>query len=134
MIAVQAAGCRPVVDAFERGQDRVEFFENAATVASGLRVPKPFGDSLILQAVRASDGTAIAVEDSEILEAGLELARQDGIFAAPEGAACLAGLKKLLQSGFLSEHQTIVLYNTGSGLKYLDSYRPLLTSGGATLQ
>ncbi len=122
MIAVQAAGCQPIVRAFERGEGRSEFWENASTVAAGLRVPKPLGDFLILNALRASGGTAIAVSDSELLDAGVELASAEGIFAAPEGAACVAALRKLLASGFLSPEERIVIYNTGSGLKYLEAY------------
>jgi threonine synthase len=122
MIVVQAAGCRPVVDAFERGATQSEFFENAGTVASGLRVPKPLGDFLILQAVRESGGTCIAVTDEELLDAGQLLAQSEGLFVAPEGAACVAGLEKLLRSGFLRKDAEIVIYNTGSGLKYLESY------------
>ena len=122
MIAVQAEGCQPVVRAFERGETRSQFWENAATVAAGLRVPKPLGDFLILDAVRASGGTAIAVSDEEMLDAGIELAREEGIFAAPEGAACVAALEKLLASGFLKPAERIVIYNTGSGLKYLEAY------------
>ncbi len=122
MIAVQAAGCQPVVRAFERGDARTEFWQNASTVAAGLRVPKPLGDKLVLDAVRASGGAAIAVEDEEILDAGIELASSEGIFAAPEGAACVVALRKLLGKGFLSADDRIVIYNTGSGLKYLESY------------
>ncbi len=99
MIAIQAAGCQPVVKAFESGAERAELWQGASTVASGLRVPKPFGDVLILRIVRASGGTAVAVDDSEILAAGLELASLEGIFAAPEGAACVAGLRNLLTAG-----------------------------------
>ncbi len=122
MIAVQAAGCQPVVRAFERGDERTEFWQGASTVAAGLRVPKPLGDKLILDAVRASHGTAIAVEDSEIIDAGIELGSLEGIFAAPEGAACVAALRKLLANGFLQPDERIVIYNTGAGLKYLESY------------
>jgi threonine synthase len=122
MIAVQAEGCQPVVRAFERGDSRTEFWQGASTVASGLRVPKPLGDVLILDAVRASGGTAIAVADSETLAAGVELASLEGIFAAPEGAACVAALRKLLAAGFLSPRERIVIYNTGSGLKYLEAH------------
>ena len=122
MIAVQAEGCQPVVRAFERGDSRTEFWQGASTVASGLRVPKPLGDVLILDAVRASGGTAIAVSDSETLTAGVELASLEGIFAAPEGAACVAALRKLLTAGFLTPNERIVIYNTGSGLKYLEAY------------
>lgn len=122
MIAVQATGCQPVVRAFEQGKDRSEFWHNAHTVASGLRVPKPLGDFLILDAVRKSGGTAIAVSDSEALDAGVELAADEGVFAAPEGGACVAALRKLIESGFLKSDERIVIYNTGAGLKYLEAY------------
>jgi len=122
MIAVQAEGCQPIVRAFERGQPRAEFFENASTVAAGLRVPKPLGDFLILNAVRASGGTAVAVSDAEMLDAGVELATLEGMFAAPEGTACVAALRRLLASGFLKPQERIVMYNTGEGLKYLEAY------------
>lgn len=122
MIAVQVEGCQPVVRAFEKGAGRSEFWENASTVASGLRVPKPLGDFLILKAVRESGGTAMAVSDTELLDAGIRLASEEGLFIAPEGAACVSALEKLLQSGFLKPDEKIVLYNTGSGLKYLEAY------------
>jgi threonine synthase len=122
MICVQAAGCAPVVRAFERGEERGEFWANAATLASGLRVPKPLGDLLMLDAVRKSGGTALAVTDEEMLDAGAELGGAEGIFAAPEGAACVAALRKLFDSGFLDRKERIVLYNTGAGLKYLEAY------------
>jgi threonine synthase len=122
MIAVQAAGCQPVVQAFEQGQRRCEFFQNASTVAAGLRVPKPLGDFLILDALRASGGTAVAVSDAELLDAGAELATLEGIFGAPEGAACVAALSKLLADGFLEAQHRVVIYNTGAGLKYLEAY------------
>ena len=122
MIAVQVEGCQPVVRAFDRGEARSQFWENASTVAAGLRVPKPLGDFLILEAVRASGGTALAVSDRELLDAGIQLARDEGIFAAPEGAACVAALEKLLASGFLKPAERIVIYNTGAGLKYLEAY------------
>ena len=122
MISVQAAGCQPLVRAFEQGASRSEFWENAHTVASGLRVPKPMGDFLVLDAVRASGGAAIAVDDEELLDAGVELASDEGIFAAPEGAAGVAALRKLLASGFLKPEERIVISNTGSGLKYLETY------------
>ena len=128
MIAVQAEGCQPVVRALERGDARAEFWQGASTVASGLRVPKPLGDTLILDAIRSSGGTAVAVEDSETLDAGVELASLAGIFAAPEGAACVAAVRKLLASGFLSPKERIVIYNTGSGLKYLEAYSQVVGS------
>lgn len=122
MICVQVAGCQPVVRAFEQGAGRSEFWQNAYTVASGLRVPKPLGDFLVLEAVRESGGTAVAVTDEEMLDAGIELAAMEGMFAAPEGAACFAALKNLLASGFLKAEERIAVYNTGSGLKYLEAY------------
>jgi len=122
MIAVQAAGCQPIVHAFEQHASRSEFWENASTVAAGLRVPKPLGDVLILNILRDSGGTAIAINDEEILDAGRELASLEGIFAAPEGAACVTAARKLIANQFLEPTDRIVLYNTGSGLKYLDAY------------
>lgn len=125
MIAVQAEGCRPIVKAFEDGAERSTFFENAQTVSSGLRVPKPLGDFLILRAVRESGGTAIAISDDEALAAGVELAAKEGMFVAPEGAACVAAVRRLLASGFLDAGERIVIYNTGAGLKYLEAYSTL---------
>ncbi len=120
MIAVQAAGCSPVVRAFEKGSRTAEFFQGAETMAAGLRVPKPLADFLILDDVRASGGTCISVSDDEILQAVREMAAAEGILAAPEGAACLPAYSKLLASGFLKPEDKALLYNTGSGLKYLD--------------
>jgi threonine synthase len=122
MIAVQVAGCQPVVRAFEERAERSRFWDNATTVASGLRVPKPLGDFLVLEAVRQSGGTAIAVTDEELIDAGIQLASDEGLFVAPEGSACLPALEKLLKSGFLSPDEKIVIYNTGAGLKYLEAY------------
>jgi threonine synthase len=122
MIAVQAEGCQPVVRAFQAGEERCTFYEHAHTVAAGLRVPKPLGDFLVLQAVRESGGTAIAVSDEEMLTAGVQLATDEGIYAAPEGAACVAAAAQLLASGFLKPTDRMVLYNTGSGLKYPEAY------------
>jgi threonine synthase len=122
MIAVQAEGCQPVVRAFEENEPRARRWDDARTIAAGLRVPHPLGDFLVLQAVRQSQGTAIAVSDDEMLDAGAALAAEEGIYAAPEGAACVAALSKLLDSGFLKSADRIVLYNTGSGLKYAEAY------------
>jgi threonine synthase len=122
MIAVQAEGCQPVVRAFEENQERSRFWDDARTIASGLRVPKPLGDFLVLEAVRKSGGTAIAVSDSAMLDAGALLASEEGVFAAPEGAACVTACEKLLASGFLKPEDRIVLYNTGTGLKYGEAY------------
>lgn len=125
MIAVQASGCAPVVRAFEQGAERAEFWQNASTVSAGLRVPKPLGDFLILEAVRQSGGTAIAVTDEESLEWGVKLASDEGMFIAPEGAACVAAVKRLRESKFLKGDERIVIYNTGAGVKYLEAYSTL---------
>jgi threonine synthase len=122
MVAVQAEGCQPVVRAFEENQQRSTFFDGAHTVAAGLRVPKPLGDFLVLQGVRESGGTAIAVSDDEMLDAGVQMASDEGIYAAPEGAACVAAARRLIDNGFLKPTDRIVLYNTGSGLKYPEAY------------
>jgi threonine synthase len=119
-IAVQATGCQPIVKAFQEGKSVSEPWPNAKTVADGLRVPHPFADYLILQAIRETGGTAIAVEDQEMVDAMYEIATAEGVFACPEGAATLVALKRLLEQGFLGPEQTIVLLNTGSGYKYLD--------------
>jgi threonine synthase len=108
------------VKAFEKGATFCDFWTNAQTIASGLRVPKSFADHLILQDIYDSEGIAIAVSDAEILESQKRLASMEGIFAAPEGAATLAALKILIKQGWVHPEENIVLFNTGSGLKYLD--------------
>jgi threonine synthase len=120
MVSVQADGCAPVVKAFEKGATFCDFWINAHTLASGLRVPKSFADHLILEDIYDSEGTAVAVSDEAILAAQKQLASAEGIFAAPEGAATLAALKTLIQQGWVHPQENIVLFNTGSGLKYLD--------------
>ena len=119
-IAVQASGCQPIVKAFNEGKDSAEPWPTATTIADGLRVPGPFADYLILQAIRETGGTALAVEDADMVDAMYELATEEGIIACPEGAATLVGLKELLETGFISRDETVVLLNTGSGYKYLD--------------
>ena len=119
-IAVQASGCQPIVKALNEGKDSAEPWPNATTIADGLRVPGPFADYLILQAIRETGGTALAVEDADMVDAMYELATEEGIIACPEGAATLVGLKELLETGFISRDETVVLLNTGSGYKYLD--------------
>jgi threonine synthase len=122
MIAVQAEGCQPMVKAFEEGAEFSTFWQNASTVASGLRVPKALGDFLVLKAVRESHGTVVAVSDEETMDAGKQLASQEGLFVAPEGSACIAALKNLRRSGFLRQSDRILIYNTGSGYKYLEAW------------
>ena len=118
-IAVQATGCQPIVQAFLQGKDVSEPAQNAATLADGLRVPSPFADYLILDAIRETGGTALAVEDWEMVDAMYEMATAEGIIACPEGAATLVALKRLIKEGFLGPEETIVLLNTGSGYKYM---------------
>ena len=120
MVAVQADGCAPVVKAFQARAASCDFWTNAHTLAFGLRVPKSFADRLILQDIYESTGTAVAVSDEAILESQCQLASLEGIFAAPEGAATLAALEKLLEQKWIHPDQRVVLFNTGSGLKYLD--------------
>ncbi len=122
MVSVQASGCAPIVKAFEQHAESSEFWENATTLASGLRVPKAFADWLILQVLYASNGTAVAVSDEEILQACREIAKAEGILAAPEGAACWAALQKLRLSGWLRASDRVVWFNTGSGYKYLEAW------------
>ena len=120
MISVQAAGCAPIVKAWEEGRSSAEMWPNASTVAAGLRVPKPYGDYMILDILKKSGGVALAVSDAEILDATRHWAKVEGIFAAPEGAASLVAYRKLLAIKVFSEADSVVLFNTGSGLKYLD--------------
>ena len=122
MVTVQAAGCAPIVNAFEEGKRFADEFPNAATVASGLRVPRAIGDFLILDAIRESGGTAVSVTDQELIEATHEIGATEGVFCAPEGAACLPALRKLTSEGVVSNDDTVVLFNTGAGVKYLESF------------
>jgi threonine synthase len=122
MVTVQAAGCAPIVRAFEEGKRFADEFPNAHTTASGLRVPRAIGDFMILDALRASGGTAIAVTDEELIAATKEIGSAEGIFCAPEGAACLPALKKLMADGSVKSDDRVVLFNTGSGVKYLETF------------
>ncbi len=126
MVTVQASGCAPVVRAFDQGAAASEPWENASTIASGLRVPKALGDFLVLAAVRESGGTAVAVTDAEIVAEARALAAEEGIFAAPEGAAGIAAVRKLAERGWIARDEVVVAYNTGSGYKYLPSWRQAL--------
>jgi threonine synthase len=122
MVTVQSSGCAPIVRAFETGQRHADEFPNAATVASGLRVPKAIGDFLILDALRESNGAAIAVSDEELLAAVKEIGSAEGVFAAPEGAACLPALRRLIERGEVKPDERVVLFNTGAGVKYLEAF------------
>ena len=128
MVAVQAAGCAPIVRAWEAHQHSAAFFENAATIASGLRVPGPLGDALILSMLRQTKGTALTVTDEEMLHAGRELASLEGIFAAPEGAATVIAARKLAASAWIQPEETVVLFNTGTGYKYAEAWQRALQS------
>ncbi len=122
MVTVQASGCAPIVEAFKAGKSFADEFPNAATVASGLRVPRAIGDFLILKALRDSKGTAVAVTDEELIAATREIGASEGLFVAPEGAACVPALRKLLAAGEIKRDEEVVLFNTGAGVKYLESY------------
>jgi threonine synthase len=125
MVAVQSTGCAPIVRAFQNGERHAEPWEDAQTIAAGIRVPVAIGDYLILDAVRESGGTALTVTDDEILAAMREMGSAEGIWPAPEGAATLVAYHKLRESGFLGPETEIVLLNTGSGFKYMDLAMPV---------
>lgn len=123
MIAVQAEGCAPIVRAFEQGASESRFWDAAATVAAGLRVPKALGDFLVLTALRASGGVAVSVSDAALMAAARQLAELEGIFAAPEGGAGLAAVQKLAAAGQIGRLESVVVFNTGSGYKYLEAWQ-----------
>jgi len=122
MFSVQAAGCAPIVRAFENGWDEAPEFENAHTAASGLRVPRAIGDFIMLDILRRSGGGAVAVTDEEMIADTKVVGAAEGIFCAPEGAACFSALKKLLASGQVAANERTALFNTGTGVKYLEAY------------
>jgi threonine synthase len=122
MVSVQAEGCSPIVKAYMEGKEESQFFEGANTVAAGLRVPKALGDFLILKAVKESKGTAIAVSDEELMADVRLISRLEGIFACPEGAATISALRKMVEAGEVDGSESVVLFNTGSGLKYTDLF------------
>ena len=126
MVVVQAEGCAPIVRAWEAHRESAEFFANAATMASGLRVPGPLGDQMMLRMLRQTKGTALTVTDDEMLEAGRELASSEGVFAAPEGAATVSAARKLAASGWIKPTETAVLFNTGTGYKYAEAWQRAL--------
>jgi threonine synthase len=123
MISVQAEGCAPIVRAFIKGENSAEEHKDAHTIASGLRVPRAIGDFIMLDILRKSGGTAIAVSDQALMEAAGEISRMEGVFAAPEGGATLAALHQLLANGMVKEEERIVLFNTGTGIKYLEAFQ-----------
>jgi len=118
MVTVQSTGCAPMVRAFEEGKEFAEPWQGAKTIADGMRVPAAVGDFLILRALRESGGTAVAVPDSEILDATYLLGRTTGIWPAPEGGATLAALLRLRKDGWVRDGESVVLFNTGNGAKY----------------
>ena len=122
MVTVQAEGCAPIVKAFAAGATSGADIPDAHTVASGLRVPKAVGDFIMLDILRKSGGTAVSVTDNELIAAVKEIGSAEGIFAAPEGAACLPALKALLDSHKVDRNERIVLFNTGTGVKYLEAF------------
>jgi threonine synthase len=122
MFSVQASGCAPIVRAFEAGEKTAPEFPNAHTVASGLRVPKAIGDFIMLKILRQSNGGAIAVDDEDMIRAVREVGSSEGLFVAPEGAACFAALKSLRAVGKIDNGERVVIFNTGSGIKYLDCF------------
>lgn len=120
MIAVQSSGCAPVVRAFEQGEKVSQMWKDAATFAAGLRVPKPYGDSIMLEILRESGGLAIALPDEEILASLRDWAQNEGVFLCPEGATATAAYDYLLKTGYLRTEDRVVIFNTGAGLKYVD--------------
>ena len=124
MVTVQAEGCAPIVKAFAAGATSGADIRDAHTVASGLRVPKAVGDFIMLDILRKSGGTAVSVTDDELIAAVKEIGSAEGIFAAPEGAACLPALRTLIKRGEVDRSDRVVLFNTGSGVKYLDAFKP----------
>jgi threonine synthase len=133
MVAIQAAGCAPVVRAFDRGEPVSTLWQDAHTFASGLRVPKPYGDALILEILRASGGVAVAVTDGEIFASLRDWAAHEGLLLSPEGAAATAAYDRLVATGFLTAEDRVVLFNTGSGNKYTDVIAAKFREQGAPL-
>jgi len=126
MVVVQATGCAPIVEAYIKGESSAPPWPKAATIASGLRVPKALGDFLVLAGVRATQGTAVTASDEEMLAAGKELAAMEGIFAAPEGAATVVAARKLVKERWIKAHERVVLFNTGCGYKYTEAWQKAL--------
>jgi threonine synthase len=123
MFAVQPTGCAPIVRAFEAGEKTAVEFPDAHTIASGLRVPKAIGDFLMLKILRKSNGGAITVNDQEMIRTARELGSKEGLFVCPEGAACFAALKLLRSTDKIHSGERVIIFNTGSGIKYLECYQ-----------
>jgi threonine synthase len=122
MFSVQATGCAPIVRAFKAGESHANEFPQAHTVASGLRVPKAIGDFIMLKILRDSGGGAIAIDDAEMIRTAGKIGSKEGLFVAPEGAACFAALATLATAGAITPNERIVIFNTGSGIKYLECF------------
>jgi threonine synthase len=120
MVVVQAEGCAPIVKAAEEGKSTAEMWSNAVTISAGLRVPKAYGDYVVLDILKQSRGRALAVSDADTIAAVMEWAQSEGLFAAPEGAACLVAYRKLVTEGYIKSSDKTVIFNTGSGYKYID--------------
>jgi threonine synthase len=120
MVSVQADGCAPIVRAFQQGAEKAAMWEQATTIADGLRVPRAIGDFLILRAIRESGGTAVSVPDASMVEGMIQIGSMEGISAAPEGGAAFAAIKRLVENGTIRAEESVVLFNTGGALKYLD--------------
>jgi threonine synthase len=124
MYVVQAEGCAPIVRAFSEGLEEAPLWEGAQTLAHGLRVPKALGDFLILRAVRESRGAGVAVSDAEIIQGVRDASAREGLFVAPEGGACVSALRKLKASGHITPDDSVVVFNTGTALKYVENMAP----------
>ena len=129
MVSVQASGCAPIVKAFHENKPTAELWQNAETIASGLRVPQAVADFLMLQTIRESHGTAVSVTDDEMLAEIPRVGKAEGIFFCPEGAACVAALRRLMETSWIQPNDEVLIFNTASGLKYIDVIRgPLLST------
>jgi threonine synthase len=123
MVSVQASGCAPIVKAFSENKTSAEPWQNAHTIASGLRVPQAVADFLMLQTLRESGGTALSVDDAQMLAEIPRVGKAEGIFFCPEGAACMAALRRLIANGWINQDDEVLLFNTATGLKYLNVFR-----------
>jgi threonine synthase len=125
MVSVQTAGCAPIVKAFQERKTSSEYWEHATTCASGLRVPKAFADTMILNALYESKGTAIAITEEELLNDMFHAAHVEGLFLCPEGAAAVSAARRLAREGYIAPSETVVIFNTGTGYKYTELFLSL---------